>query len=140
MAAHIFDLVDDLSVTPPKRDAIEQGATFGWVVTFKASDTDGTAPEDWSARMQVRVNIADKDPSSDPLLDLDTGVDGGIALTITEDPDGDLVNLNITAAATITAGLPIGKWWYDLELERLADGHVRRICKGRAQVTGEVTR
>ena len=36
--------------------------------------------------------------------------------------------------------LPIGKWFYDVELVRLSDTYVRRIAKGRAQVVGEVTR
>lgn len=139
MAAQLFDLVDDLSQMPRKRDAIEQGATFGWVVSFEAADTDGTAPEDWSARMQVRTNVADKD-TGDPLLDLDTEPGGGITLTIGEGIGGDLVHLSITTPAAATTELPIGKWWYDLELERVSDGYVRRICKGRAQVVGEVTR
>lgn len=138
MAAQLFDLVDDLSQTPPKRDAIEQGADFGWVVTYTATDTDGTAAEDWAARMQVRRALADKD-TGDPLLDLDNTT-GGIVISVVADPAGDSVQLDITATAEVTAALPVGKWWYDVELVRVADGYVRRIAKGRAQVTGEVTR
>lgn len=140
MPAQIFDLVDDLSQDPPKRDAIEQGATFGWVVTYEAEDTDATAPEDWLARMQVRRALADKDTSETPLLDLDSDLLGGITLTITTGTTYDAVQLDITATPTQTEDLPIGKWHYDVELVRLADGYTRRIAKGRAQVTGEVTR
>jgi hypothetical protein len=139
MPAQLFDLVDDLSQTPPKRDAIEQGADFGWVVQFQAADTDATAAEDWAARMQVRRALADKD-TGEPLLDLDTGELGGVTVSVVEDAEGDLVRLDITATAATTATLPVGKWWYDVELVRVADGYVRRIAKGRAQVTGEVTR
>ena len=43
MPAQLFDLVDDLTQDPDKRDAIEQGADFAWTVTFLAADTDATA-------------------------------------------------------------------------------------------------
>lgn len=134
MAAQLFDLVDDLSQTPPKRDAIEQGATFNWALSYQAADTEDTTSEDWSARMQVRRALADKD-TGDPLLDLDSTPGSGITLSI-----GDLVSIAITVPAATTALLPVGKWWYDVELVRVSDGYVRRIVKGRAQVTGEVTR
>lgn len=140
MPAQIFDLVDDLTVDPPKRDAIEQGADFGWTVAFKAADTDGTAAEAWLARMQIRRQVADRDAGADPLVDLDSDTVGGIALTVVADLDGDQVSMAISIDATATATLPVGRWYYDLELVRLSDGYVRRIAKGRAQVTAEVTR
>lgn len=138
MPAQLFDLIDDLSQTPPKRDAIEQGADFGWVVSFSAADTEGSAAEDWLARMQVRRALADKD-TGDPLLDLDSDTLGGIVVSVVSGTP-DSVQLDITAAAAQTDDLPTGKWYYDLELVRLSDGYVRRLAKGRAQVTGEVTR
>lgn len=137
MAAQLFDLVDDLSQTPPKRDAIEQGATFGWVVTFIGDDVDGTDAGDWLARMQVRRALADKD-TGDPLVDLDSDLLGGITVTVAGDPAG--VQMDVTIPAAATAVLPVGKHYYDVELVRVADGYTRRVVKGRAQVVGEVTR
>ena len=139
MPAQIFDLVDDLTIDPPKRDAIEQGATFTWWSSFEAADTDGTDPADWLARMQVRRTLADKD-AGDPLVSLDSDELGGITLTIVAGDDVDAVRMDITIPATDTAGLPAGRWHYDIELVRLSDGYVRRVAQGRAQVTGEVTR
>lgn len=140
MPAQLFDLVDDLSQDPPKRDAIEQGTTFNWTVTFEAADTDATAPGDWLARMQVRRALADKDTSETPLIDLDSDLLGGVTITITPGATYDAVHLDITATPTQTVALPIGKWHYDIELVRLSDGYTRRLAKGRAQVAGEVTR
>ena len=141
MPAQIFDLVDDLTVSPAKRDAIEQGADFGWTVTFRAADTDGTDAADWAARMQIRRKVADLDGANDPLVDLDGGALGGIVITIATDAEnGDAVQLDITIDDADTAVLPVGRWYYDVELERVADGYVRRIAKGRAQVSAEVTR
>ena len=56
------------------------------------------------------------------------------------DDDGDYLSLAISIDDAITATLPAGRHYYDLELERVADGFVRRIVTGRAQVSGEVTR
>lgn len=140
MAAQLFDLVDDLTQDPAKRDAIEQGADFGWTITFEAADTDGTDAADWLARMQVRPNLADNDGTADPLASVDSDALGGITITIVAGDTYDAVQMDIAIGNTVTAEMSIGKHYYDLELVRLADGYVRRIAKGRAQVTGEVTR
>lgn len=138
MPAQIFDLVDDLTIDPPKRDAIEQGADFDWWTALVAADVAGTTADDWSARMQVRRAPADKD-TGEPLLDLDSEDLGGITVSIV-DIDGDpAVRLDVHAAAATTEALPVGRWHYDVELVR-GDGYVRRHARGRAQVTGEVTR
>lgn len=141
MPAQLFDLIDDLTTTPAKRDAIEQGADFAWSVTFRAADTDGTLAADWLARMQVRRAYADAEATVEPLLDLDSDTLGGIAVSITADAvNGDAVTMDVHVPAADTVGLPVGRWYYDLELVRVADGYVRRVTKGRAQVTAEVTR
>lgn len=136
MPAQFFDLVDDLTVDPPKRDAIEQGAHFGWAVEFTADDVAGTTDADWVARMQVRRKLADQD-TTDPLLDLDSGSIGGLTLTVVAP---STVRVEVAVDDEVTDGLPIGRFRYDLELERLADGYVRRVVEGKAQVRGEVTR
>lgn len=140
MAAQFFDLVDDLTVDPAKRDAIEQGAAFGWVVEFTADDVTGTTAADWLARMQVRRKLADLDvtdgTANTPLLDLDSDTVGGLTLTVAD----DTVRVEVAVDDGVTDGLPIGRFKYDLELERLADGYVRRVVEGKAQVRGEVTR
>ena len=152
MAAQLFDLIDDLTQDPDKRDAIEQGADFAWTLTFEAADTDATVAGDWLARMQVRSNLADDDGTAEPLVDIDSDTLGGITISIVPSgttvttTDGDVVltydtvRLDVAVDDTVTAGLPAGKWYYDLELVRLSDTFVRRIIKGRAQVVGEVTR
>lgn len=140
MPAQLFDLIDDLTQDPDKRDAIEQGTDFGWTVTFEAADTDATLAADWLARMQVRSNLADNDGGADPLVDLDSDAKGGITVSIVAGTTYDAVRLDIAIDDAVTATLPIGKWYYDVELVRLSDTYVRRIAKGRAQVVGEVTR
>ena len=45
MPAQFFDLVDDLTVAPPKRDAIEQGANFDWRAALVAADMAGTTAD-----------------------------------------------------------------------------------------------
>lgn len=144
MPAQFFDLVDDLTVDPPKRDAIEQGAAFNWAVEFTAADIVGTTDADWLVRMQVRRKLADLDvtdgAANDPLLDLDSDALGGITVTVT-DVVGGTVRAEVAADAETTAGLPIGKGFrYDMELVRLADTYARRIAEGKTQVRGEVTR
>ncbi len=52
----------------------------------------------------------------------------------------DAVRLDVSIDDTVTETLPAGRHFYDVKLERVADGFVRRIAKGRAQVSGEVTR
>lgn len=140
MAAQLFDLVDDLTQDPPKRDAIEQGAAFEWAVEFTADDITGT-PADWLARMQVRRKLADLDKTNGveniPLLDLDSDTIGGLTLTVT----GTTVRVEVFADGDTTQALPIGKAFrYDMELVRVADDYSRRIAEGKAQVRGEVTR
>ena len=140
MPAQIFDLIDDLTQDPDKRDAIEQGADFAWTLYFEAADTDATVAGDWLARMQIRPNLADDDGAADPLVDLDSDTLGGITVSIEAGTTYDRVRLDVAIDDAVTAGLPIGKHYYDVELVRLSDGYVRRIAKGRAQVAGEVTR
>lgn len=137
MPAQVFDLID----SGEKHDAIEQGADFAWSVTFRAADTDGTQAADWLARMQVRRAYADAEATAEPLLDLDSDTLGGIAVSITADQiNGDAVTMDVHVPAADTVGLPAGRWYYDLELVRVADDYVRRVAKGRVQVTAEVTR
>lgn len=140
MAAQFFDLVDDLTKDPPKRDAIEQGAAFDWAVEFTADDVTGTVDADWLARMQVRRKLADLDvtdgTANDPLLDLDSAALGGLTVTVT----AGTVRVEMAVTGDQTEVLPVGRHKYDMELVRLADNYERRIAEGKAQVRGEVTR
>lgn len=144
MAAQFFDLVDDLTLDPPKRDAIEQGAVFDWAVEFTAADIVGTVDADWLARMQVRRKLADLDATdgvaNTPLLDLDSDTLGGLTLTVADTVAGT-VRVEVFVDGDDTEPLPIGKAFrYDLELVRVADDYERRIAEGKVQVRGEVTR
>ena len=130
MPAQTFDLVTDLTQTPPKRDAIEQGADFAWGIQFRAADIEGTAAEDWAARMQIRRAHADRD-IGDPLVDLDSDVLGGMVIDVVSDPDGDLVHIDIHIDDAVTGLMPVGRFYYDVELIRVADNYVRRLVQGR---------
>lgn len=136
MAAQFFDLVDDFDQIPPKRDAIEQGATFVWNVTFYASDVSGTTGSDWLARMQIRSGPADM--VSTVVAEM-TSDDGEITVAVVDDATyGAGVRLDFMLDAAVTERIAFGRYRYDVELVR--NGYVRRILQGRAQVTGEVTR
>lgn len=157
MPAHVFDLVNADppagSDQEPKRDAIEQGADFAWGIQFRAADVQGTVASDWLVRMQIRRAYADRD-TGEPLVSIDSDAVGGITTSIIEDPDGDLLGIDIHIDDTVTAQLPLtpgtranltvesdrGLYFYDVELERTADGYVRRLVQGRTQVVAEVTR
>lgn len=136
MAAQFFDLVDDLTQDPPKRDAIEQGAHFAWVVEYTADDVAGSNAADWLARMQVRRKLADQDGTNEPLLNLDTDALGGLSLSV----NAGTVRVEVSVDGDDTEVLPIGRFRYDMELVRVADDYERRIVEGKAQVRGEVTR
>lgn len=137
MPAAIFDLVDDLSVDPQKRDAIEQGATWTWRVNWQSAAVTGTLPADWSARMQVRRKFADVEEAESvtPILDLNSGDELTISIV------DDTLTVDVVISATVTEDLPTGKGFrYDLELTRVADGYVKRVSEGKAQIRPEVTR
>lgn len=142
MASQFFDLVDDLDLDPPKRDAIEQGVDFSWPLRFFADDVDGTDISDWLVRMQIRRTYADKDTVG-PLVDLDSDLLGGIVLEVgVTDEAIPRHYLGITAMIddADTQALKAGFYKYDMEVVRLADDYKRRILEGAVQVRGEVTR
>jgi hypothetical protein len=113
---------------------IEQGATFTLSLDYRNSDGDVIPLTGWTGRMQVRKDYN----SPSPLLDL-PGTDGTITIT------GGTGHIDIKIPADITAGLSLyGKdsatWVYDLEVAETATGTVKRLLRGTATVTAEVTR
>jgi len=121
MAATEYDFIDD--------QAIEQGTT--WARQFIWKDSEGT-PVDlsgYTARMQLRTNVA---ATGEPLLELSTE-NGGITL------GGIAGTVDIVAAAEQTAAMTVLSGVYDLEL--VSDqGIVTRLLQGRFKVSREVTR
>lgn len=109
--------------------AIEQGATFSKVITWKAGtpavevDLSGCL-----ARMQVRSKI------TDPVVLVElTTENGGITL------GGVAGTITLFISATDTSALGWAFGVYDLEIVYL-DGRVRRLMSGPVTVSPEVTR
>ncbi len=108
---------------------IEQGANFTKRYTWKAGSP--ASPVDitgWVARMQIK----DKKGGTEILL-LTEGngrlINGGAAGTIDLDLD-----------ETTTLGLTFkGEEFFDLELQEISTGFVRRLVEGRAVLSLEVT-
>lgn len=110
--------------------AIEQGATYPRVFTWKAGDP--ATPVDLTgctARLQIRGRVTDAD----------------VLYEMTSEPGGGLVLGD--AAGTIALTIPdedSAEWtWrsgvYDLEIA-FPDGTVRRLLRGGVSVSPEVTR
>ena len=104
---------------------IYQGAT--WDRTFTVA-TDGT-PVSWvgySAVMTIKQY-----ENSTPVLTLATGT--GITL------GGTAGTIAVSVSPTQTAGIPAGRYIYDLELSVGGASYVVRILQGRVTVDGQVS-
>jgi len=101
----------------------EQGVTFSRTLDYKDSAGVIIDLSTYSAKMEVRK---DEVPTSQaPLLSLSTTTSG---LTVA----ATAPNVTILVSATSMAGLPIGSWYYDLEVA--VTGVVTRILQGRFEV------
>lgn len=107
---------------------IDQGATLSRTVTWKDSAKTPINLTGYTARMQVRPELA----STTVVIELTTANSrialGGTAGTVT-----------LTVSATDTAALTAGRYVYDLELVS-GTGVVSRLLMGNFVVRGEVTR
>ena len=112
--------------TARSRTACEQGATFRRKVTLLDSERLPVDLTGYTARMQVR------DPKKNTLIVELTTANGRISV---EAATGVLL---IEIGATVTEGLPIGIFIYDLELVATADS-VTRLLEGKFQVTRNAT-
>lgn len=119
MAAGIFDLTGD--------NAIEQGATWSRVITWKDNADVLINNTGYSARMKIK-----RDPNSlTDILSLTSGTGitlGGAAGTIT-----------ITITDAQTAAIDAGNYFYDLEMVS-GGGLVIRLLKGKVHVSAEITK
>lgn len=100
----------------------EQGATFN--LNFRV-ETDGI-PWDltgYTFAMQVRKSTS----ATTTLLNLTSA---------TMNSQG---HVSVTVSASTMAGVPAGRWVYDIELTAGPGGQVTRILEGRFIVTAEVT-
>jgi hypothetical protein len=115
MAATTYDLL------------IEQGATFGQVITYK---DNGVAVnlQGYTARMQVRSTLE----AATALIELTTA-NGRIAL------GGTAGTITLSISATDTEALTSGRGVYDLELVS-GSGIVTRLLQGVATISRNVTR
>lgn len=120
MAASTYDFVGDA--------AIEVGATLDRPLIWKDGAGVVMNLTGYTARMQVRQNVA----AADALLDLTTE-NGGIVIT----PLSGLITL--TQSATLTAAYTWRRGVYDLELID-PDGNVTRLLQGEIETSAEVTR
>lgn len=103
-----------------------QGATFNEVFTYKVGGTPVNLGG-YTARMQVR-----RTPSSSTKI-VDLVSPAGITL------GGATGQISIDISATTMAGIPAGKYRYDLEIIS-STGTVTRLLEGVFVVTAEVTR
>ena len=107
---------------------IEQGATFGQVLTLTdSSSTVVNLGGYGSAEMDLRNNPE----SSSPVLTLTTA-NGGIAL------GGSAGTVTLTISATDTNNLTVGSGVYDLEL--VSGSNVYRILEGTFNVRRNISR
>lgn len=105
-----------------------QGSDFIRTITYTIDEV----PVDlsgYSARMQVRAAHY----ATDKLVDIDSGLLGGITL------GGSDGTINIHITATNTASISAGTLVYDLEVIS-PSGTVDRLIEGSFVVTPEVTR
>lgn len=107
---------------------IEQGASWGAVLTYKNAAGVPRDLSGYTARMQVRASVA----APDVLLELATE-NGRIGI----EPATGRVELSLDAATT--GAIDWRRGVYDLEIEA-PDGHVARLLEGRISVSREVTR
>ena len=103
-----------------------QGATFNEVFTYKVGGTPVNLGG-YTARMQVR-----RTPSSSTKI-VDLVSPAGITL------GGATGQISVDISATTMAGIPAGKYRYDLEIIS-STGTVTRLLEGVFVVTAEVTR
>ena len=103
-----------------------QGATWDLSLTWTDSDGDPINLTAYSARMQVRHSY----DAGTPVLSLTNGT--GITL------GGTAGTIDVTVAASVTAGVAAAQYVYDLEVE--ASSVVTRVVQGSLTVTPEVTR
>lgn len=105
---------------------IEQGATFGHVLTWK--DSSGTAINitGYTARMKIKKNY----DASTSLIDLTTE-NGRISL------GGAAGTITLTISASDTDSLTQGVYVYDLEM--VSGSTVTRLLQGSINVVRQVT-
>ena len=106
----------------------DQGATLSRTITWKDSARAPINVTGYSARMQVRANVA----STTTVLELTTA-NGRIAL------GGAAGTVTLTVSAADMTAVPAGRYVYDLELVSGA-GVVNRLIMGNFVVRAEVTR
>lgn len=107
---------------------VDQGATLSRVITWKDPAKTPINVTGYTARMQVRPELA----STTVTLELTTG-NGRIAL------GGAAGTVTLTVSAADTTALVPGRYVYDLELVS-GSGIVYRLLMGNFVVRGEVTR
>lgn len=108
--------------------AIDQGATFNQVITWKDSAGAPINLTGYSARMQARKNKN----AGDVLVELTTQ-NGRIIL------GGSTGRITLNIPASVTAAFNWTRGLYDLELVR-ADGEVSRLLQGELTVSVGMTR
>lgn len=114
---------------------LDQGSTWAQPIEWVGEDEQPIDPTGLTLRMQVRRKMADRD-TGDPVLSL-TSEDGGIVV----DPEDETFTFMLTASAAVTAGIPAGRYVYDVEfVVEGADDPVDKLMRGALLVIPEVTR
>jgi hypothetical protein len=109
---------------------IEQGATYDQTFTWTDNNDVPINLTGYTARMQIRRDVAEKDVT----IDFDVTTSGTITL------GGSAGTIHVKIPATGTAGITSGEYKYDLELQHTASGDVTRLLQGAVTVDPEVTK
>ena len=108
---------------------IDQGASWTKEISWQNSAGDPYDLSGYTARMQIRKNYADLD-KGEPLLSLDSDGNG---ILLSSDP----TNIVIDITTEQSEAIPLGQYYYDLEL---GDTSVTKLLRGKVFILGEVTR
>lgn len=121
--------------------SIDRGSTY--ILEFYVLEDDNTTPRYfvgtnatsvYSCRMQIRRSFL----SEIKLIDLSSEEEttNNDYIEFSDEEDG---LIKIVISATTTRDIPVGRHFYDIELED-ADGVIVKLFKGRFEVHGEITR
>lgn len=133
MGAKTFDFTKDQYDTAgePVNLAVEQGADFNHVLTWKDSDGNAINLTGYSARMKIKPHV-------DSSTTLDEWTSGGGELSL----GGSAGTITFVVTAATTAAYDPATWGqyavYDLEVVS-GGGIVTRLIEGRIELSPEVT-
>jgi hypothetical protein len=131
------------NITPAVIDIdIQQGATYLqlWNIRYQTGlfpfpFFSGEGVLLWKARCMFRASYSD----ASPVISL-TSEASEVLILLDNTVTPNLTNYGLSLTAAQTASLPSGRLLYDIEFERLSDGWVVKLQKGKVRIAAEVTK